>query len=244
MSSNAGSEISSHVGQTRAGRSDAQSPLYQHGTVYLVDDHEDFLETTALFLRQRGYRTQTFASATAFLAQLIGKSPSPRCLVTDLRMPEMDGLTLQERLQAAQVRMPIIFVSGSADLLTATQAMRHGACDFLEKPFAPELLEERIAAALAKDAEHCKLIAEVRNTAFDLRKLTPREREVLELMANAASTKEIAAKLGINSKTVFVHRARVLEKMGVDNPVALSQVFLRYKANSNGTIEKAEATDA
>jgi two-component system response regulator FixJ len=227
------SQVPSRVEPTTVGASEEQSlPLHQ-GTVYLVDDHEDFRLTTATYLRQHGYQVVDFTSALSFLASFDAKTLTPRCLVTDLRMPEMDGVTLQERLQTARVRMPIIFISGNADVPAATAAMRRGACEFLEKPFEPAHLVECIAKALKQDAEHCLRIARVRDTERRIATLTAREREVLMLLANGDATKEAANILGINPKTVFVHRARVMEKMGVDDLVSLSQLVAECKANSD-----------
>jgi FixJ family two-component response regulator len=203
------------------------------GTVYLIDDHADFLLATATHLRQHGFQVIDFNSALSFLACLQADALSPRCLVTDLRMPEMDGAMLQERLVTARVRMPIIFISGVADVSAATMAMRRGACDFLEKPFDPAHLIECVTKALEQDAARCLRIARARDTEQRMAKLTPREREVLSLLAEGITTKEIAKALGINGKTVFVHRARVLEKMGVDDLVSLTLMVADHKENSD-----------
>jgi FixJ family two-component response regulator len=208
------------------------SPMPVAGTVYLVDDHEDFLFATATYLRQHGYHVVDFLSAVSFLSSLIADDLSPRCLVTDLRMPEMDGITLQERLVTAQVRMPTIFISGDADVPAATTAMRRGACEFLEKPFEPARLVECVAKALEQDAARCLRITRARDTELRLATLSMREREVLNLLVAGVATKEVGAALGISPKTVFVHRANVMNKMRVYDLVSLSQMVRRHKENS------------
>jgi two-component system response regulator FixJ len=198
-----------------------------NATLYLVEDDDAAREAFVEMLNVNGFHPVAFGSAEEFLAAYKDDPTQPKCLIVDLRLPGMSGLELQERLNGAGVRMPMIFVSGYADVPAAVHAMKCGAFDFMEKPVEPELLFECINQAVSRDTAASNVSQNNRSIAERMAKLTPREREVLELLATAHSTKEIASRLSINAKTVFVHRARVLEKMGVDNLVELSRMVTK-----------------
>lgn len=195
-------------------------------TVYVVDDDTAVCETIAAMLRSAGYDARCFQSAEEFLEQFDDDEAPLRCLVSDIRMPGIGGLGLQQHLQETNVRMPIVFVTGFADVPAAVKAMKAGAIDFLEKPFERRQLLRCVQQALARDAEICSLQARRSEISERLARLTRREREVLDLLVAAHSTKEIATRLNINAKTVFVHRARVLEKMETRSVVELSRMML------------------
>lgn len=212
------------MGATTFDSDEASERQLRAAVVYVVDDDPDFCQLTAALLRRAGYETVAFTSASEFLERLPSDELLPRCLVTDLSMPDIDGLQLQEMLAARDTRMPSIFLSGRGGIPSVVEALKLGAVDFLEKPVNHEVLRASVALAIQRDTESCE--QEIKRRAFlrRLGQLTPREREVFELLVLGKGTKEIAAALKISIKTVFVHRARVLDKMKVDNLVALSRL--------------------
>lgn len=193
--------------------------------VYIVDDETETRKALLRLFDNTGPAVAAFASAEEFLEGVRQDASQPRCAIVELRLPGMDGLRLQQRLGVAQLRMPMIFLTAHATVPAAVQAMRMGAVDFLEKPLNPQPLLAAVQRALQSEAEACRRFESNRTIATRLAKLTPREREVLDLLVTAHSTKEIASRLSINAKTVFVHRARVMEKMGVDSLVELSRLL-------------------
>jgi two-component system, LuxR family, response regulator FixJ len=180
-------------------------------TVFVVEDDREVREGIALLLRPLDQPVEVFASAHAFLAAY---EPSrPGCLVLDVRMPGLSGLELQERLAAHRIRLPIIFISGHADVPTAVRALKAGAVDFLEKPFNGQALCDCIQRALQRDAVWRAEQAAQERTSARLALLTPGERSVLELMAEGDPYKIIARKLGVSYKTVEARRAQIMKKL-------------------------------
>lgn len=180
-------------------------------TVFLIDDDQAVRDAVGLLLRSGGLVVATFPDAASFLAA--GVLNQPGCLVLDVRMPGMSGLDLQKQLNAQGCRLPILFMTGHGDVPMAIRAMKAGAFDFIEKPFQGEVLLERVRAALALDGrERCR---QARRDAIAARMalLSPREREVLERVAEGQYNKVIAAELGISLSTVETHRKRVMEKL-------------------------------
>jgi RNA polymerase sigma factor (sigma-70 family) len=181
-------------------------------TVFIVDDDQAVARSLRWLIETVRLNVETFASAQAFLDGYDASKPG--CLVLDVRMPGMSGLELQERLAARRTHhVPIIFITGHGDVQMAVRAVQAGAFDFVEKPFNDQDLLDRIQRAIAFDTEqrgrevqHAQLRA-----LFD--SLTPREREVLDRVAEGLSNKAIANSLGLSAKTVEVHRAKVMEKM-------------------------------
>ena len=181
--------------------------------IHVVDDDEAMRDSMTWLLEGEGYAVATYPSAPAFLA---ARHDGMRgCLVLDVRMPDMSGLELQERLDALGSTLPIVFITGHGDVPMAVAAMHRGACDFVEKPFNDADLLGRIRRALELDAELA--YRRSRDTALNhrLEQLTPREAEVLRLVVAGRLNKQIADELDISMKTVEAHRARVMEKMGV-----------------------------
>lgn len=193
-------------------------------TAYVIDDDTSSRELLASLLRRAGIDVQTFASATGFLSAYIDDPTSAHCIVTDLCMPEVDGLGLQQQMASSGARVPIIFVSGTGSVSSAVDAMKLGAVDFLQKPIDPERLLASVAHALRSDRDAAQQYCQRKFVDQRILALTPREREVLALLVQARGTKEIATDLKISVKTVFVHRARVMEKMGVNSLVQLSKL--------------------
>jgi FixJ family two-component response regulator len=180
-------------------------------TVYVVDDDEGIRHSLTLLIGAIGFKVRVFSDAASFLETF---DPTLRgCIVADLKMPGLNGLEMQERLNAENCRMPIIFLSGHGDVPAAVRALRNGAVDFLEKPFNPKLLLERIEQAIETDAELSAAAERKAEIAARVAQLTTREREIMSLVANGKSSKVIALDLGISERTVELHRSRIMRKM-------------------------------
>jgi FixJ family two-component response regulator len=182
--------------------------------VYLVDDDSALLRALARLLAAEGYEASPFGSAEEFL--LAQDMDQHGCVVADLRLPGMDGLALQQALLAAGGERTIVLMSGYGDVATGVRAMKAGAVDFLVKPFDDSVFLAAVRAALEKDRKARHLQRELQSVRGRLATLTPREHEVLEHVIIGRLNKQIAADLGITEKTIKVHRARAMEKMGVD----------------------------
>lgn len=189
--------------------------------VYIVDDDEALRDSLLWLLDSTGIKAQAFDSAEAFLNAWSTRMSG--CLVLDIRMPGMSGLELQEKLAALHSTLPIIFITGHGDVPMAVSALKNGAVDFIEKPFNDQDMVNLIHTALAEDRKHhdSRMLEADAQRRIDA--LTPREREVLELIVAGRLNKQIADDLGISIKTVEVHRARVMEKMGVNSLAELVQ---------------------
>ncbi len=193
-------------------------------TIFVIDDDEAMRDSMTWLLEGEGYRVACFASGERFLAAW---RPDMRgCLVLDVRMPEMSGLELHEKLDALGSRLPVIFVTGHGDVPMAVGALQRGACDFIEKPFNNANLLTRIERALALDNELAARRERDDAIANRLELLTLREREVMQLVVAGKLNKQIADTLDISMKTVEAHRARVMEKMGVRTLAELVKVVM------------------
>ncbi len=182
-------------------------------TIYVVDDDEAMRDSMTWLLEGEGYRVTCFDSAESYLQ---ARHDGMRgCLVLDVRMPEMSGLELHERLDMLGSTLPIIFVTGHGDVPMAVSALQRGACDFIEKPFHNADLLGRIQRALELDNQLAARRERDGAITHRLDQLTQREREVLDLVVTGKLNKQIADELNISMKTVEAHRARVMEKMGV-----------------------------
>ena len=180
--------------------------------VYVVDDDEAVRESMSALLETRSYTVRTFGLAREFLAA--APTLRPGVLIADIRMPEMDGLELQQRLTEQSFTFPLIVVTGHGDVPLAVRAMKAGAIDFIEKPFAAEAILASIEAALARLAEAGREEELAAAAAARLALLSPREREVLQGLLAGLPNKSIAYDLAISPRTVEIHRARVMDKMG------------------------------
>ncbi len=189
------------------------------GTVYVVDDDRGFLRSMERLLRAAGHAVQTFTSAREFLAA--ERAGVPECLLLDLRMPGVSGIELQDRLAASGSTLPIVFLSGHADFHTGVRAMKAGAVDFLSKPFTETELLGAVANALERDRVARERRAERDEARERLARLTPRERQVCDLVATGLLNKQIAAELGAAEKTIKCHRGRVMEKLAVGSVAEL-----------------------
>jgi RNA polymerase sigma factor (sigma-70 family) len=177
-----------------------------------------------LLLRSVHLECTLFSSAQEFLATY--EPDRPGCLVLDIRMPGMSGMELQQQLNLRGAVIPVIFMTGHGDIPMAVEAMQHGAFDFLQKPFRDQDLLDRIQKALARDAELRKSLGEHNRIREHLATLTPREREVLDLMTQGKQNKAIAQVLGVSPRTVEIHRARVMEKMNALSVAELVHMML------------------
>ncbi|HEX8964489.1 MAG TPA: response regulator [Rhodocyclaceae bacterium] len=194
------------------------------GIVYVVDDDPLVLELLRDLVATIGVRSQEFSSAADFLAAF---SPRPyACLVCDLRMPGIDGLTLQRELGGIRHAPPLIFLTGFAEVSVAVEAMRRGAFDFVEKPFSPQALLAKIQAALELSRRlHAERLAQETAEAR-LALLTPKERCVLGHVVEGKSSREISALLGISVRTVEHHRDHIMQKLHVGSTVELVRLCL------------------
>ena len=198
-------------------------------TVFVVDDDPGVLKSMRWLLESEGLPVETYASGPEFLAAYDPNRPG--CLLLDLRMPDMDGLELQERLATRGLQPPIIFVTGHGDVPECTAAMKAGAVDFLEKPADDARILEIVQHALEKDRERRSVAATHPETAARLNKLTSREREVMRLLYEGKTIKAVAAQLGIGFQTAAKHRGRVLEKLQVNNEAELIRLLINYLPN-------------
>ena len=202
---------------------------FQEATVYIVDDDAGVREALAWLLRSRRLTSEGFASGQAFEARLqSGFTPaSPCCLLLDVRMPGLSGLALFESLveRGLVALMPVIFLTGHADVPTAVAMVKRGAFDFCEKPFSDNALVDRIEQAIARSTA----VLQVQRPRLQLQaridELTGRERDVMARVAKGLPNKLIADELDISVRTVEVHRARVFEKMSVKSAVELANVL-------------------
>ncbi len=186
--------------------------MYSSSTVFLVDDDPSVRRALARLIKSAGYQIDTFASARDFLERQ-PQAAGAACLVLDVRMPGLSGIDLQRELQFRDLILPIIFVTGYGDVPMSVKAMKAGAVDFLPKPVQAEDLLQAIKQALARAIRERAEQEELESVQSRVKKLTPREREVMALVAGGMANKLIAFELGTVEKTIKVHRARVMEKM-------------------------------
>jgi len=200
----------------------------QDATVFIVDDDAGVRDALAWLLRSRHLPSESFDSAEAFAARVAGLELSqPSCLLLDVRMPGMSGLALFDKLAERSLveALPVIFLTGHADVPTAVDMVKRGAFDFCEKPFSDNALVDRIEQALAASARVLAARGEKQRLHSRLGELTDRERDVMELVAKGLPNKLIADQLSISVRTVEVHRARVFDKMEVKSAVELANML-------------------
>ena len=200
-------------------------PINPQSRVFIVDDDAQTLRAFERILRIEGFAVDTFSSASEFLKLPLNDVPS--CLILDLNLPGVDGLRLQEAMKQASVRIPIVFVSGSADVASTASAMRYGAVDFLEKPVDDVLLLDAVTRALEQDATQRLRHDDTTKARELLARLTPREREVCDLVARGLLNKQIADRLGTSHRTVKIHRARMMQKLNVESVADVVRLLSR-----------------
>jgi len=198
-------------------------------TVFIVDDDEAVRNSLRLLLKSVGLAASALPTAQEFLSSY--SADQPGCLVLDVRMPGMSGLELQQQLNVRGAVIPVIFITGHGDIPMAVEAIQQGAFDFLQKPFRDQDLIDRIQRALAKDRTNRTELQEHTRTRERLESLTPREREVLALVASGKPNKVMAGDLGVSQRTVEIHRARVMEKMGASSLAQLVRMVMDLDEN-------------
>jgi len=181
------------------------------GTVFVVDDDADVRDSVCALLESAGLASEAYDSALAFLAAYVPGRHG--CVIADVRMPDMDGMTLQAELGKRGSGLPVIVVTGHADVPLAVRAMKAGAVDFIEKPFDDEILISSVRRALAQEVSSREQASLAERAASLIATLSARERQVLELLVAGRPNKVIAYELDISPRTVEIHRAHVMEKM-------------------------------
>jgi RNA polymerase sigma factor (sigma-70 family) len=200
---------------------------FANATVFIIDDDPAMRDSMSFLVQSVGIAVETFSSAQGFLDTYDPERHG--CLVLDVRMPGMSGLELQEFLVERGIRAPVIMVTGYGDVPMAVRALKGGAVDFLEKPFTDQELLETINEAVERDYRQRGKDAELAKVKERIARLTPREREVMDLVLDGKPNKAIATELGLSPKTVEVHRSRVMAKMQVGSLAALLQTVLSYR---------------
>lgn len=208
--------------RTTNGRSpDATRSLNE---VFIVDDDPSVRTALGIVFADEGFQVTGFGEGEAFLSA--AQSQTPRCVLLDIHMPGRSGLDLLKELSARNYPAPVFIISGQGDIPMAVDAIRHGALDFIEKPFDPLAVVARVREAVQAWEQRVQAGGERRREFPRSELLTPREREVLEKIVQGASNKEIGRQLGISPRTVEVHRARIIEKLGARNTADLMRIVL------------------
>ncbi|MHB1427550.1 MAG: response regulator transcription factor [Rhodocyclaceae bacterium] len=194
--------------------------------VHVVDDDPALRRSLRFLFESVGWQVRLHASAEEFL-DVAAAPAQPTCLVLDIRMPAMSGLELQQALRERGIAMPILFMTGHADVSVAVQAMKWGAVDFIEKPYKDQAILDTVAAAMRRCDEALQEAQRRAAAGHALAALSPREQEVARLVAQGQPNKLIAATLGISEKTVHIHRQHVMEKAGISSAAELARLMLR-----------------
>jgi FixJ family two-component response regulator len=193
-------------------------------TVFIVDDEEAVADSIAMLLRTVNLPTRIYNDARLFLQEYGPEQPG--CLLLDVRMPKMSGLEVQQELVRRHVTLPVIFITGHGDVPMAVEAMRAGALDFIQKPFNDDELIRRVQKALEEDARERALLQQHDEIKARWAELTSREREIAKRIADGQANKVVAADLGISVRTAELHRARILQKMGVRSVAQLVRMLV------------------
>jgi two-component system response regulator FixJ len=181
--------------------------------VYLVDDDDAIRRSAAFMLKTSGYRTEAFASGVAFLKEV--RHVEAGCILLDVRMPAIDGLQVQSELRERGIDLPVIVMTGHGDVAVAVEAMKSGAVDFLEKPFEKAALVAAIEDGFSRIDQSARRAERAAEAGVRLKALTPRERDVLRGLVDGLPNKTIGYNLGISPRTVEIHRAHLMAKLGV-----------------------------
>ena len=208
-------------------------------TIFVIDDEQIVRVALTRLLQAEGYVVQSYASASAFLEAYAGCEEG--CVISDLAMPGLNGFELQSALAATARPLPVVFITGYGTVPLSVQAMKQGAVDFLPKPVKDVDLLRAISSAIEKDRQARAIAEPVEETRRRLASLTPRELEVLKYVCQGQLNKQIAADLGIVEKTIKVHRARVMEKMGVRSLAELVRQCERLEISDGHMAQRSES---
>jgi FixJ family two-component response regulator len=204
--------------------------------IRVVDDDESFRTAVTRLLRATGYEVRTYGSASAFLTTELSNDPG--CLVLDVRMPDLNGLDLQQSLAVMEEPLPVIFLTGHGDIPMSVRAMRAGAVDFLTKPVRREVLLGAVRNALIRDAQDRAARQVLHELRVRYEALTAREREVFALVMRGKLNKQIAGELGTVERTIKAHRSRIMEKMHVDSVAELVAAAIKLGVNAAAPIQR------
>lgn len=196
--------------------------------VYIVEDDDAVRDSLQMMLESIGRNVKAFASADDFLENYTQEMAG--CIVLDIRMPGMNGMELQRRLNDLNSILPIIFVTGHGDVPMAVEAMQQGAVDFVQKPYREQELLDKISQAMALDEENRDSLQQRQVILAGMSELTPREGDVMGLMVEGKANKVIAIELDISQRTVEIHRARVMEKLNANSLAHLVRMYLAVEA--------------
>ena len=202
-------------------------PAAPEWQIHLIDDDAAFRRSLVFLLESMGWAVQAHASAADYLEAGLPAFEQTGCLLLDVRMPGMSGLELQQALIARGCRLPIVFITGHGDVELAVQAMKHGAFDFLEKPFKDQRLLDVVSAALRQREAELASSERTQQAGDRLARLSPREAEVARLVAQGLPNKLVARELDISEKTVHIHRQHVMEKAEVGSAAELARLMLQ-----------------
>jgi FixJ family two-component response regulator len=205
----------------------------QDPTVYVVDDDPDMRDSLRWLMKTVGLNVETFDSAADFLENFAPDGPG--CLVLDVRLPGASGLDLFEKLTSRGEGIPVLFITAYADVPMAIRAMKSGAVEFVEKPFNRQALLERVQRAIKDDAERLRLLADREAIRARFRRLTDKEREVLDLIEDGRPNKAIADRLGITPRAVEMRRSSLMKKLGARSLVELVRLTIAHGAEPEGS---------
>ena len=197
------------------------------GTIYVIDDDESIRDSLGSLLRSVGFHVEVFASTEGFLN--LTRQDSSSCLVLDIRLPESNGMECQEELKKAGIDIPIIFITAHGDIPMTSRAIKAGAVEFLTKPFQKDDLLEAIRQGLERDRRRRTEQADIRALRQRFEKLTPREREVMDLVVEGLPNKQAASRLGLSEVTVKIHRGHAMQKMEAGSLADLVRMAERLK---------------
>jgi len=203
--------------------------MSQAPVVFVVDDDPSVRSSLKFLMSSVGLQVESFDSADALLQRKLPDAPS--CLVLDVRLRGLSGLDFQRELAARNCHMPIIFITGHGDIPMSVRAMKAGAIEFLTKPFRDQDLLDAVRIALAKDRERCERKKEVSDLKERFNSLTPREQEVISMVASGLLNKQIADQLGTAENTVKVHRSRAMEKMHAQSVAELVKMLGKLESS-------------
>ncbi len=199
--------------------------------VFIVDDDPLIRDSLTQLVKSVGLEAISFTSASEFLEADLPDRPG--CLVLDIRMPGISGLDLQDKLCKRDISLPVIFITGHGTVPLSVKAMKAGAVDFLQKPFESQELLDAVNHAIEENCKNRSVLAEHKRIVERFRSLTPRERQVLHLVASGLLNKQIASELGLSENTVKTHRQRMMRKMEVDSLAELMRLFERFNADTH-----------